>query len=81
LEQCFAEVCIAGQKRSTASKGLSEGATKHGYSLVREGMAKTTSTISQNAQGMGFIHQESGSVAGAELCHGAQVGTGALHAE
>ena len=33
------------------------------------------------AQGMGFINKESGSVAGAELCHGAQVGTGALHAE
>ena len=44
-------------------------------------MAETTSPISQDAQGMGFIHQESGSVAGAEFCHGAQVGTGALHAE
>jgi hypothetical protein len=30
---------------------------------------------------MGFIDQESGSMAGAELCHGTQVGTGALHAE
>ena len=44
-------------------------------------MAEATAPFSQDAQGMGFIHQESGSVVGAELCHGAQVGTGALHAE
>jgi hypothetical protein len=81
LEQGFAEVCITGQKCPTAPKGLPKGATEHGHGPVGKGMAEATPTIAQDAQGMGFIDEEFGSMARAKLCHGTQVGTGALHAE
>ena len=76
----FSELAVARQECSSTAEGFAEGAADQ-RDGGREPVAQPSAPVAQNAQGMGFIHQQCRVMGGAECTDRLQVRTGSLHAE